>query len=60
MKNSEYTTGHCDNNRRPGGCQLHNVQCGYPQCDRKPVTDIEKLKAIVTELEEMINNFKKD
>ena len=32
-----FTTGHCKEHSKPGGCQLHNVQCGYPQCDRKPV-----------------------
>lgn len=32
---SRYTTGHCKNHSQPGGCQLHNVQCGYPACDRK-------------------------
>ena len=31
----KYTTGHCDNRKKPGGCQLHNLQCGYPKCDRK-------------------------
>jgi hypothetical protein len=30
-----YTTGHCKNKSQPGGCQLHNLQCGYPDCDRK-------------------------
>lgn len=29
-----YTTGHCENHKKPGGCPLHNLQCGYPQCDR--------------------------
>lgn len=33
-----YTTGHCQNHRLPGGCQLHNLQCGYPQCDRRETT----------------------
>lgn len=33
----KYTTGHCSNNKVRGGCQLHNLQCGYPECDRKPV-----------------------
>ena len=32
----QQTTGHCPNNRAKGGCQLHNLQCGYPDCDRKP------------------------
>jgi hypothetical protein len=33
-----YTTGHCEENLKPGGCQLHNLHCGYPACDRKTVT----------------------
>jgi hypothetical protein len=32
-----YTEGHCANHTQPGGCQLHNLQCGYPDCDRRPV-----------------------
>lgn len=31
-----YTTGHCENHKQKGGCQLHNLQCGWPNCDRKP------------------------
>lgn len=31
-----YTTGHCENHKKPGGCPMHNLQCGYPECDRKP------------------------
>lgn len=30
-----FTTGHCKEKSKPGGCQLHNIQCGYPACDRK-------------------------
>lgn len=30
-----FTTGHCKEKAKPGGCQLHNLQCGYPECDRK-------------------------
>lgn len=33
----KYTTGHCKNKAQPGGCQLHNLQCGYPSCDREPI-----------------------
>lgn len=32
-----YTTGHCRNHKAIGGCQLHNLQCGYPACDRQLV-----------------------
>lgn len=31
-----YTTGHCKEKAKAGGCPLHNLQCGYPECDRKP------------------------
>jgi len=34
---AEYTTGHCANHAVRGGCQLPNVQCGYPECDRKKI-----------------------
>lgn len=30
-----FTAGHCKEKQKPGGCQLHNLQCGYPDCDRK-------------------------
>jgi uncharacterized protein YwbE len=30
------TIGHCKEKAQPGGCQLHNLQCGYPVCDHKP------------------------
>ena len=47
-----FTTGHCKEHNQPGGCQLHNVQCGYPACDRKaapqqraPLTNEEITKA---------------
>lgn len=33
----KWTYGHCENGKRPGGCQLHNLHCGYPSCDRRPV-----------------------
>jgi hypothetical protein len=32
-----FTTGHCVEKAKPGGCQHHNLQCGYPDCDRRPV-----------------------
>ncbi len=31
-----FTTGHCKEKAKVGGCQLHNLHCGYPECDRKP------------------------
>jgi hypothetical protein len=30
------TTGHCLYKKQPGGCHLHNLQCGYPACDEEP------------------------
>ncbi len=30
-----YTTGHCKEKAKPGGCQLHNLHCSFPACDRK-------------------------
>jgi hypothetical protein len=32
-----YTKGHCKELGHRDGCQLPNVQCGYPACDRKPI-----------------------
>jgi hypothetical protein len=30
-----YTTGRCIEKAKPGGCQLHNLHCNFPACDRK-------------------------
>lgn len=27
---------HCAEKNKAGGCQLHNLQCGYPKCDQPP------------------------
>jgi hypothetical protein len=35
VQEPRYTTGHCKEKAQPGGCQLHNLHCGYPACDRK-------------------------
>ena len=32
-----YTTGHCEHNKQPGGCQQHNLHCGWPKCDQKEI-----------------------
>lgn len=32
-----YTTGHCEYNKQPGGCQQHNLHCGWPKCDQKEI-----------------------
>ena len=26
--------GKCKEKAKPGGCQLHNLHCGYPKCDQ--------------------------
>lgn len=45
MKN--YTEGHCANKRAKGGCQLHNLYCGYPKCDMKPIPKVPELSRCV-------------
>jgi hypothetical protein len=25
---------HCSEKRKPGGCQLHNLHCGWPKCNK--------------------------
>lgn len=34
----KFTTGHCTNKMQAGGCPLHNLQCGYPECDKRAST----------------------
>lgn len=36
-KSPAYTEGHCKERAKPGGCQLPNVQCGFPKCDIEDV-----------------------
>jgi hypothetical protein len=31
-----FTTGHCVYRKYPTGCPFHNLQCGWPSCDRQP------------------------
>lgn len=45
----QYTTGHCKERAKPNGCQLHNLQCGYPECDRKPAALAQPLPDPVDE-----------
>jgi hypothetical protein len=35
IQKPEITSGHCQQRKNIGGCQLHNIQCGYPTCDQK-------------------------
>lgn len=46
---AKYTTGHCPNHNQPGGCQLHNLQCGWPNCDRRQVQPQPPSAASVSE-----------
>ena len=48
-----FTTGHCPNKAQPGGCQLHNLQCGYPTCDRWPVVKPADRKPVVPNHDEV-------
>ena len=48
-----FTTGHCANKAQPGGCQLHNLQCGYPTCDRWPVIKPADRKPVVPNHDEV-------
>lgn len=34
-KDPVVSSGHCKEKKKPGGCQLHNLHCGYPNCDIK-------------------------
>ena len=49
-----YTTGHCKQKAQPGGCQLHNVHCGYPDCDRKAVATPPAAQRRIEELEALL------
>jgi hypothetical protein len=44
-----HTTGHCENHKQKGGCQLHNLQCGWPDCDLKPITTPAQRKPLTDE-----------
>ena len=50
-----HTTGHCENHKQKGGCQLHNLQCGWPDCDRKPITHPPQRKPLTDEEIEAIH-----
>ena len=56
-----YTTGHCENHKQKGGCQLHNLQCGWPDCDRKPITTPPQRKPLSNQkIIEMYNEPRSD
>jgi L-2-hydroxyglutarate oxidase LhgO len=38
---AQKSAGHCANKKAPGGCQLHNLQCGWPLCDVKETGEHE-------------------
>lgn len=37
VRTQTFTEGHCEQRKAPGGCKLHNLHCGYPDCDRRPL-----------------------
>jgi hypothetical protein len=45
-----YTTGHCKEKAKPGGCELHNHHCGYPECDRKTVAPMQEPLATYSDI----------
>lgn len=48
----------CQNRKQIGGCQLHNVQCGYPLCDKEPYVKLDATTAsdIVKSQNKLNNN----
>lgn len=38
---AEPVWGLCPHKKQKGGCQFHNLQCGYPKCDTTPKEKIE-------------------
>ena len=34
---------YCPEKRKPGGCQLHNLHCGYPKCNEAPAADTQEV-----------------
>lgn len=38
----QWTYGHCKEKAKPEGCQLHNLHCGYPDCDLRAMLSAEK------------------
>jgi len=52
----QYTTGHCANKAQPGGCQLHNLHCNYPICDRRPAApQQQKEGGVMSELNAFVD-----
>ena len=51
-----YTEGHCAEKRKPGGCTLHNLHCGYPACDRKAAPPSESDKEDAENYRWLANN----
>jgi hypothetical protein len=39
--------GGCPEKNQPGGCKLHNLQCGYPKCDE--LTEAAAAPAVVVD-----------
>lgn len=53
----------CPEKNKPGGCQLHNLHCGYPACDRPPKATVKvkpkkpsrkEVMAVISEIQGLI------
>ena len=53
-----FTTGRCKNKAQPGGCQLHNLQCGYPECDRQAAVEPPQYRAMWLAVKEELDILK--
>jgi hypothetical protein len=50
---------HCPEKRKPGGCQLHNLHCGWPKCNEPPKqeqaqTVADKVGRITANVKDMV------
>lgn len=36
------TVIYCKEKLQPGGCQLHNLQCGWPACNNAVIEEVER------------------
>lgn len=41
---------HCPEKLKPGGCQLHNLQCGWPDCNQPPAQDDPEIEDLIGRL----------
>ena len=41
------TVDYCPEKLKPGGCQLHNLHCGYPECNKPPALAESRAAGVV-------------